>query len=125
MPGARGQQGRHAFVSRANQGQARTPTAQRYQADEGGRGRGGEAQRRNQGTLHQDFPGLILTLAVPASPPPPCPPPPPSLPSPARGGGLGGGPGEGRVGGFDVSLPILLGFSAALCLLILLPLSWL
>ena len=29
------------------------------------------------------------------------------------------------MGGFDVSLPILLGFSAALCLLILLPLSWL
>ena len=29
------------------------------------------------------------------------------------------------MGAFDVSLPILLGFSAALCLLILLPLSWL
>jgi len=29
------------------------------------------------------------------------------------------------VGAFDVSLPVLLAFSAALCVLILLPLSWL
>ena len=43
---------------------------------------------------------MILTLAVPASP-------------------------ERSLLRFDLSLPILVGFSAALCLLILLPLSWL
>src|SRR6266852_848209 len=110
MPGTHGQQGRDAFASCADQGQAGPAAAWRNQADEGGRGRGGAAQRRNQGTLYQNFPSLILSLAVSTSPPRPCPPP---------------HAGEGRVGAFDVSLPILLAFSAALCLLILLPLSWL
>src|SRR5215467_9021574 len=103
MPGTRGQQGRHAFAPRPDQGEARPAAAWRNQAHEGGRGRGGAAQRGNQSTLHQNFPGLILTLAVSTPTPPPYPPP---------------HAGEGRVGAFDVSLPILLGFSVALCLLI-------
>src|SRR6266849_1429012 len=100
MPGTHGQQGRDAFASCADQGQAGPAAAWRNQADEGGRGRGGAAQRRNQGALHQNFPSLILALAVPTL----------LARSTLR---------------LDVSLPILLTFSAALCLLILLPLSWL
>src|SRR6266849_10039578 len=122
MPGTHGQQGRDAFASCADQGQAGPAAAWRNQADEGGRGRGGAAQRRNQGTLYQNFPSLILSLAVSTSPSPPHPP-----PQAGEGKSINPSPhaGEGRVGAFDVSLPILLAFSAALCLLISLPLSWL
>src|SRR5262245_26097682 len=100
MPGAHGQQGRDAFAPRPDQGEVRPAAAWGNQADEGGRGCGGAAQRRNQGTLHQNFPGLVLALAVSTS----------LARSTFR---------------FDVSLPVLLAFSATLCLLILLPLSWL
>src|SRR5215470_4240648 len=122
MPGTHGQQGRDAFAPRSDQGEAWPAATCRDQADEGGRGCGGAAQRRHQGTLHQDFPGLVLVLVVPTSRPPPHPP-------PQAGEGKSKYPrpfaGEDRVGAFDVSLPVLLAFSAALCVLILLPLSWL
>src|ERR1700688_2602384 len=100
MPAAHGRFRRHALVSRAGQGKGRAPASFRHQDHEGGRGRGGENGRGHQDALHQDLPGVNLTLAVSASSPRPT----------FR---------------LDLSRPILLLFSAALCLLTLLPLSWL
>ena len=78
----------------------RTPLS-RHQTDEGRSGGGIEARRRDQGALRQAVPRLMTAIAVHSA---------------------------GRTGarfGFDLSKPVLLLFAAVLCVLIVLPLSWL
>src|SRR5215510_3142878 len=89
------------FRPRPGRGKTGRSPAGADQADEGGSRRRREGRRGGQAALRADLQGVTVTIALPAE------------------------LAERRASRFDVSLPVLIAFAALLCILIVLPVSWL